>query len=128
MRCGPADDAPNSLESRPIFDMMHASGSQPPVTIAIFGMSPSERFFGRRSWPSITGVSTHFATYGIVVCRRHLPVVTTIGTSVPGGTFSRTNLPSASVFACDHAPPGSDVVHCEQLTPSVNGPGGFCGT
>src|SRR5687768_13343979 len=61
---GPAELEPNSDRSIPSFEKMHASPSQPPVTTAILGISPSLRFFGRRNVPSGSGVSAHSVTTG----------------------------------------------------------------
>src|SRR3954463_14205904 len=102
---------------------MHASGSQPPVTTAIRGISPSVRFLGSLNMPSGSAVSVHATISGTITVRRHLPVVMMIGTFIPGGTPSRWNLPSGSVVALVYAPPGRFVEHWPHWTPSGNGGG-----
>src|SRR5262245_10018439 len=111
----------------PIFDSTHASASQPPVTCAMRGISPSARFFGRRNVPSVICVSPHIAADGTVSLRRHLPVVMMTGMLVPGGTSS-LKLPSASDCVIEYAPPGMPPAHVPHCTPSGNGGGSVIGT
>jgi hypothetical protein len=49
----------------PSFSGKHSSASAKPVEIAIFGMSPSVRFFGSRVSAVAIGRSAHAATFGM---------------------------------------------------------------
>ena len=77
--------------------MKHSSASAPPVVTAILGMCPSVLVRGRRvRFASVSGVSAHAATVGIVTSRRHLPTWNTIGTFTPGGIPASVNFPWVS--------------------------------
>jgi len=106
---------------------MHASGSHTPVTTAILGRSPSLRLRGSRNVPSGIAVSVHAVTWGTVSLRRHLPVVITTGTLVPGGMPSSRKLPCASVRVLACAPPGSASLQRAHVTPTGKGPGSVIG-
>ena len=76
-----------------------ATAGRLPVTIAILGISPSDLRLGSDVWLAASGVSAHSLTTGTLICRRHLPIWITSGTSVPTGTSSITNSPLALVSA-----------------------------
>jgi len=117
-----------SLASMPIFGRMHASGSQPPVTAAIFGMSPSLRLRGSRSMLPATGLSTHCFTWGRTNWRRHLPIWTTSGMFEPTGTSLRTKSPFASVSVVTMGEPETVEPHLSQVAPVVIRSTGAFGT
>jgi hypothetical protein len=48
---------------------------------------------------SVSAVSAHEATFGMMIWRRHLPTCMTSGMLAPTGTSERTNLPFGSVNA-----------------------------
>src|ERR1019366_6290750 len=83
----PAWGAEYSLGSSPTPSRKQPRLSAPPVTRAIWGMSPSERLAGRRVSDEPTmGVFAQALTVGKNVSRRHLPICTTRGIFVPAGT------------------------------------------
>ena len=74
--------------------------SQPPVSRASCGMSPSFWLWGRRRTPFGMAVSWHdVSALASVTSRRHLPTCTTTGTPVVAGTPVILNFPSTSVTA-----------------------------
>src|SRR5882672_3739286 len=79
--------------------MKHPMSSQPPVTTASCGRSPSERLRGRRLEAGGTGLSVHAVTCGRNTSRRHLPACTTKGTLVVAGTPVSVKWPMGSVAA-----------------------------
>src|SRR5512140_3633819 len=105
----------------PSLRIRHSRLSADPVVSAIFGMSPSDLFFGSRVSPIATALSMHCATLLTVIWRRHLPVVITSGILGPAGTFSSRNAPVASLTVDATGLPGNVVEQRSQLTPSVNG-------
>ena len=101
---------------------MHATLSATPVVTAICGMSPSVRFLGRRvTFGSVSFVSTHDFTSGMVILRRHFPSWKTTGMSFPTGMFSRRNCHLASESAVTSGSPEATVPHRSQVTPLVTG-------
>src|ERR1700760_3081780 len=107
VRLAPVPPGPYSAFSTPMRLRRHSSESAPPVAIAMFGMSPSLWFFGRRRTDGAAifvtaadaGLSLHLLTVGMTYCIRHLPTCTTSGMLLPSGTPVMVNLPSASVTA-----------------------------
>src|SRR5580658_4653178 len=91
----------HSSASTPMRRRRHSSESDWPVEIAKSGMLPSPMisFLGMRSVLSGCGLSMHLVTLGIMNSLRHLPVCTTRGTLLPGGTLSTLKCPVASVTA-----------------------------
>src|SRR5262249_39787683 len=89
------DVSTNSVVSMPILASMHASGSQPPVTMAIFGMDSSAfvTFAGNFNTPLETGVFVHWATFGRMNFLRHFPTWMTSGMFDPTGTSFSLKLP-----------------------------------
>jgi len=70
----------------------------------------------------VGAVSPHFLTLGIVVWRRHLPLVITSGMFAPSGTLPWiVNLPDSSVVARARGTPGRSSLQREHWAPSVNG-------
>src|SRR5450755_1061964 len=96
-RPGPPGPGMYSAASIPMRARRHSSVSQPPVEMAMLGISPSVWLLGRVRDLSGCGLSTHGFTVVIVSCLRHLPTWMTSGMFGPSGTFSRVNLPDASV-------------------------------
>ncbi len=107
MRPVPAGPGPYSALSTPMRLSKHSSESAPPVEMAMFGMSPSLWFLGRRKTAgaaifaaaAAAGLSAHLFTVGSTYCLRHLPTCTTRGMFDPSGTPSSVNFPAASVTA-----------------------------
>ena len=105
MRPAPPGPATYSALSTPMRLRRHSSESAPPVAIAMFGMSPSMWFRGRRSTfgaampaaAAFASLSWHLLTFGSVYCMRHFPTCTTSGMFDPSGTPVSVNLPAASV-------------------------------
>ena len=64
-----------------------------------------------------TLLEVHFSTLGTVTLRRHLPTCTTTGTFSPTGTFSRVNLPRASVTALTMGAPLTSDSQLAQVAP-----------
>ena len=66
-------------------------------------------------------VVAHAGTLGIMVARRHLPVSTTSGTLLPGGTPSSVNRPEESLRADANAGGGAKFWQADggQAIPSV---------
>ena len=90
----------NSFSSIPTERSRHSTASEPPVAIAISGMSPSLLLRGRRVWfLSVSAVDAQAGTLATVIWRRHLPVWMTSGMFAPDGTFFSEKRPCASVSA-----------------------------
>ena len=88
-----------SAGSRPMRVSRHSSVSDPPVEMAMSGMSPSVWFFGKLNDLFGCWLSWHIVTVGIVICLRHLPTWMTSGMFVPSGAFGMVKWPDASVSA-----------------------------
>src|ERR1700743_1074294 len=123
MRDAAVDGSVVSLGSMPILRSRHSSGSAEPVTMAIFGMSPSARLPGSEVAPAASGVEVQAGTLAIVVCVRHLPSWITSGMLLPTGAFLSVKLPLESVSVCTTGSPETTPLQRSQLTPSVNGAG-----
>src|SRR2546430_5141545 len=106
----------------PMVRNKHSSGSEWPVTIAMRGRCPSLWLRGKRvrAW-LVSAVVAHAGTLGIMTARRHLPVSTTSGTLLPGGTPSSVNRREESLRADANAGGGAKVWHADagQEIPSV---------
>src|SRR5580698_9126701 len=92
----PLPGAEYSVGSRPTPRRKQPRLSAPPVTSAICGRSPSERFAGSRvSDEPASGVWVHALTVGRNTSRRHLPICTTSGTCEVAGMPVSVKVPSA---------------------------------
>src|ERR1019366_6825773 len=91
--------------------IMHASSSHAPVTMAIWGMSPSLWLRGRR----LSDAGTTAFAQSVVstrTSRRHLPSSTTSGTPEPEGTPNSVNRPSLFVVvAVTYSPTPANSLH-----------------
>ena len=111
-----------SPASRPILSSRHSKASALPVAIAIFGMSPSVAFLGRRvRTGSLMGVVVQSAIAGIVTCRRQRPSWITSGMSLPVGASWIMKLPSEPVTPKATGSPGSLPSQRSQVTPVASG-------
>src|SRR6266516_8120432 len=98
----------------PILARMHASGSQPPVTIAIFGIASSvfaAIFAGNLRTPLATGVLVHWATFGRMTFLRHFPTWMTSGMFEPTGTSFSLKFPFESVRVVTTGEPETAAPH-----------------
>ena len=73
-------------------------------------------------------MSTQSATTGILICRRHLPIVTMSGIDSPLGTPESVKCPAVSVSVCTIGSPGREFAQREHCAPSVKNPGSVLGT
>ena len=118
-----------SAGSMPIFSSKHSSGSAEPVTIAIFGRSPSLLVLGQAMSCRRRAASTRSpARSAMITWRRHLPSWMTSGMLVPTGTLVSVKLPLESVVVMTTGSPETLPLQRSQVTPSVNGAGVVLGT
>ncbi len=120
---------PYSLSSMPSLRKRQNSGSAEPVVSAMRGRLPSAMLLGSRvTCGSVSGLSTHSATVGMVIWRRHLPVWITSGMLSPTGTFSRTKLPSVPLSALTSGSPLKVASQVSQVSVSGTGDSAALGT
>ncbi len=67
----------------------------------------------------------HWATLGMVIWRRHLPIWMTTGMSLPTGTFSSLNEPEGSVMTLTRGSPETFPQRSQEAPVTMGATGAF---